>query len=309
MKSLLVSVIVPNYNHAPYLRQRIETILNQTYQNKEIILLDDASTDGSDELLKLFYRDFYPHPISHLIVNDQNSGSPFMQWKRGIELAKGTLIWIAESDDYSSPFFLERMVAAYCNEANEKSSGLLFSGSYSVNQNNELLDDKEKVVKFNSIYPNPVNYIDKLEFVNKCFVVNPVITNASAVVFERNLYPLNSTHITKMKQSGDMMTWLLMLQRTDVVYVNEKLNYHRRHAGSVTHQNAKRTLTVRKELVLFLTACSHLEGVNLKIIQNRLEGLLKKVLKELLSLNWNYIPFSLAISGFLVKVRLRRLLR
>ena len=55
---MFVSVIVPCYNHAPYLRQRIESILNQTYQNFELILLDDVSPDESGEIL-LSYKD---HP-------------------------------------------------------------------------------------------------------------------------------------------------------------------------------------------------------------------------------------------------------
>ena len=85
-----VSVIVPNYNHAPYLRQRIDSILAQTYQDFELILLDDSSTDKSEEVL-LSYKD-HPKVIS-LIINKQNSGSTFKQWDKGIELAKGEYIW------------------------------------------------------------------------------------------------------------------------------------------------------------------------------------------------------------------------
>ena len=50
----LVSVIIPNYNHARYLRERIESVLGQTYQNIEVILLDDASTDSSKEIIAEF---------------------------------------------------------------------------------------------------------------------------------------------------------------------------------------------------------------------------------------------------------------
>ena len=52
-----VSVIVPNYNHAPYLKQRIDSILGQTYQDFELILLDDCSTDGSREVLEQYRSD------------------------------------------------------------------------------------------------------------------------------------------------------------------------------------------------------------------------------------------------------------
>ena len=76
---MFVSVIVPCYNHAPYLKQRIESILNQTYQNFELILLDDVSPDESAEIL-LSYKD---HPkVSHCIINEKNSGSTFHQWNK-----------------------------------------------------------------------------------------------------------------------------------------------------------------------------------------------------------------------------------
>lgn len=71
-----VSVIVPNYNYRRFLTKRIDSILAQTYQDIEIILLDDCSTDGSQELLKQYSK--YPTVVKYL-VNDKNSGSPFAQ--------------------------------------------------------------------------------------------------------------------------------------------------------------------------------------------------------------------------------------
>ena len=99
-----VSVIIPNYNHAPFLKQRIESVLNQSFQDFEMILIDDCSTDGSREIIESYRNN--PH-VSHIVYNDSNSGSAFLQWNKGIELAKGDWIWVAESDDYAEPTFLE----------------------------------------------------------------------------------------------------------------------------------------------------------------------------------------------------------
>ena len=77
----LVSVIVPNYNHKIFLADRLNSILNQTYKNLEIILLDDNSSDGSQEILKEFYD--CHSDITRLILNDNCSGSVFAQWKKG----------------------------------------------------------------------------------------------------------------------------------------------------------------------------------------------------------------------------------
>ena len=49
-----ISIIIPNYNHAPYLTERIESVLNQTYQNFEVIILDDCSTDNSREIIEKY---------------------------------------------------------------------------------------------------------------------------------------------------------------------------------------------------------------------------------------------------------------
>src|ERR1700712_406276 len=95
-----VSVIVPNYNHMLYLKQRIDSILAQTYRDFEVILLDDASVDGSVKILE-HYR--YNLKVKHIVLNTQNSGSTFAQWEKGLQLAQGDWVWIAESDDYADP--------------------------------------------------------------------------------------------------------------------------------------------------------------------------------------------------------------
>ena len=79
----LVSVIIPNYNHAQYLEQRLDSVFNQTYQNFEVIFLDDCSTDNSLEVIEKYKGN--PH-LSRIVVNETNSGSPFKQWDKGIGL-------------------------------------------------------------------------------------------------------------------------------------------------------------------------------------------------------------------------------
>ena len=68
-----VSVIVPSYNHARYLDERLESILSQTYNDLEILILDDASTDTSHQILTRFYNE----PRVRILVNSTNSGSAF----------------------------------------------------------------------------------------------------------------------------------------------------------------------------------------------------------------------------------------
>lgn len=112
----MVSVILPNYNHVVYLKERIESILNQTYQNFELILLDDCSADNSCDILNAYKE----HPkVSALMLNEKNTGNTFLQWDRGIRLAKGKYVWIAESDDTADIHFWRQQlrigVESKCN--------------------------------------------------------------------------------------------------------------------------------------------------------------------------------------------------
>ena len=128
-----VSIIVPNFNYAYYLPERMSSILSQTFRDYEIILLDDASSDNSREVLEQFKQDTR---VSDIIINETNSGNPFAQWKKGIELAKGEYIWIAEADDSAAPEFLEKAVAGL-----EKSGAVLFfSSSYCMDSKGNKID-------------------------------------------------------------------------------------------------------------------------------------------------------------------------
>ena len=127
----IVSVVVPNYNHSRFLRRRIDTILSQTFQNFELILLDDCSTDDSRSILSSYAGD------SRVTIefNKTNSGSTFKQWNKGVRLARGKYVWIAESDDYADERLLERLVTRL--EENP-SSVLCYCRSWRVSADGEL---------------------------------------------------------------------------------------------------------------------------------------------------------------------------
>ena len=83
MNSPLVSVIIPNYNHAKFLDERIQSVLNQTYQNFEVIILDDKSTDNSVELstnIKIIHT--YPMLLltKRIVAQRLNSGTKDLNW-------------------------------------------------------------------------------------------------------------------------------------------------------------------------------------------------------------------------------------
>ncbi len=222
-----VSIIVPNYNYISYLPQRLESIFKQTFTDYEVILLDDCSTDGSKKIL----RQYATHPrVSHIIINNTNSGSTFAQWEKGIKLAQGEYIWIAESDDYCSYNFLEQSVKIL--DENPHVSYTL-CGSHIVDEIGKLRNwnydswglktDTNKVCIFSS-----ATYLKGLFYHNTVY-------NASMVVFRKKTYSLiQDKDYTTMKYCGDWLFWIKMTELGDVALRQERSNYYRRHGKSVT---------------------------------------------------------------------------
>ena len=179
-----VSVIVPNYNHAQFLEQRVNSLLSQTYIDFEIIIVDDASSDESIAILEA-YR--YHPKVSLLLVNDTNSGSPFKQWKKGIEHASGEFIWIAESDDYCSSEFLEECMKVI---GDDPAIGLVYTQSVDVDVNGEEIGDRLQYT--DQFKPNiwKENFsMQGNDFIRNYLSHKNVIPNASAVLFSCNFLP------------------------------------------------------------------------------------------------------------------------
>lgn len=234
-----VSVVVPNYNHAAYLPQRLDSILNQTFQDFEVILLDDCSTDTSVDILRQ-YAEKYADKITHLVVNEKNTGNPFVQWKKGIELAQGELIWIAESDDFCEPTLLETLYHAIARkpEAHVAAANLI------------QVDATGRQLHNRTHYEN--NTYSSEKALTKYFTSGTYLWNASAVLFRRNAAQnVDWKWVTNFKFCGDWLFWCLLLEKGALVTVRPYLSYFRVHQRSVSSQEASqyRTFTEGLDIV------------------------------------------------------------
>jgi glycosyltransferase involved in cell wall biosynthesis len=99
-----LSVIIPNYNHAQLLPQCLNALLSQSVQPREIIVIDDGSTDNSVEVIRGFASQ---HPVIKLLQNDKNRGVTFTV-NRGIDSAVGAFVYLQASDDVILPGFFEK---------------------------------------------------------------------------------------------------------------------------------------------------------------------------------------------------------
>lgn len=103
----LISVIIPAYNIAPYLARGVDSVLNQTYRNLEIILVDDGSTDGSGQICdRLAGKD------NRVIAVHKKNGGPAEARNAGMEIAKGNFIGFVDGDDWIDTDMYERMLGA-----------------------------------------------------------------------------------------------------------------------------------------------------------------------------------------------------
>ncbi|MFZ2038564.1 MAG: glycosyltransferase [Minisyncoccia bacterium] len=225
-----ISVIIPNYNYEKYLKERLESIINQTYKPHEIIFLDDNSKDNSVSLAKkILSKTTIPYRI---IKNDINAGC-FRQWVKGIQLATGDLIWIAEADDSSDSNFLDNLVPKFYNQE----VVISYCQSKQIDENNRKLkdnylyytDDISKEKWLNDYINNGVE-----EIANAMCIKN-TIPNVSAVLFKKTNF--NTEVLTKLyefKASGDWYFYLTLLKKGDIAYCSKNLNFHRRHTKSIT---------------------------------------------------------------------------
>ena len=219
-----VSIVVPNYNHARFLQRRIQSVLRQSFQDFELILLDDCSTDDSELILSEYAGD----SRVRIEFNEVNSGSPFKQWNKGVGLARGEYVWIAESDDYADERLLEKLAVRLDADA-----GVAFAycRSWCVG-----LDDR--IDGFADPWRQPerwaANYCaDGYAECRDNLVYCNTILNASAVVFRKTIYQHVGGADESLQLCGDWKLWAAMALAGKIVYLAEPLNYFRFHLASV----------------------------------------------------------------------------
>ena len=222
-----VSVVVPNYNHARFLRKRLESILEQNFQDFELILLDDCSTDESRAILSQYADD----ARVRLEFNTANSGSTFKQWNKGVGLARGKYVWIAESDDYADLRLLERLVVIL--EA-DPAVAFAYCRSWRVTDSDHLDGFADFYLTHLDSSRWTTNYCaDGRDECRDYFIYHNTVPNSSGVVFRREIYDRVGGADESLRLCGDWKLWAAMALTGRMAYLGEPLNYFRFHGVSV----------------------------------------------------------------------------
>ena len=224
-----VSVIIPNYNHAPYLKERIDSVLNQTYQDFEVIILDDCSPDNSVEVIEQYRSN--PH-VSHILINEQNTRNTFIQWERGISMAKGRYIWIAESDDVAELQLLETLIGQL---EQHPDASVAFCHSRLIDADGALLSEQNTK---NPAQPGQITIDGSCTFLRHLLIFN-YIYNASMAVFRRDVYDRANPDYKQFRYCGDWHFWASVCAAGRVIEVYDMLSRFRQHQRKVTEDSKK----------------------------------------------------------------------
>ena len=276
-----VSVVVPNYNYARYIKRRLESVVRQTYPIYELIVLDDASSDESVKLIRQKIAEVkrrYPKLRVRIVENEKNSGKTIAAWKKGIELAKGDYVWIAEADDLCSQGFLKEamkgfedpeVVLSYTESAIINGVGLMIAPNFRWSR------DKEKTGHYAR------NYVrDGREEVEEIMAIRCTIPNVSAVVLKKDKrYLKYLDESLKFTQAGDWYFYAKVLENGKIAYNRKALNKFRIHGGSVTAgaKNVKRHLQEIEEMHEYFNKNYKLSSV----VEERMEAEMERVKERL----------------------------
>lgn len=208
----LVSIIMPSYNTAKYISESIESVLKQTYANWELIIVDDCSTDETDDVVKSYLSD----ARIHYLKNEKNSGAAVSR-NYALREAKGKWIAFLDSDDLWHPEKLEKQIEFMVN------------GSYHFSYTNyEEIDEQSNLLRVSVTGPKKIT---KQGMYNYCW------PGCLTVMYNAEIVGL--IQIEDIKKNNDYAMWLKVCRKADCHLLNEQLAKYRKRSGSISRHGIK----------------------------------------------------------------------
>lgn len=238
----LVSVIVASYNHAGYLKARMDGLIKQTYPVIEIIVIDDCSTDNSVSVL----QEYESHPNVTLVIRQTNGGWVNVS-NQGVALAKGEYIIFANCDDDCEPNMIDVLMVSM--QANPSAS-IVFCRSILIDENSIVIGDdyyiREPAFKKHCAF----DAIIKRDQMNHYLMHSCVIPNLSAAIFRKKAFIQAGGFTSDYKVCADWDLFFRVVKHADVAYVASALNLFRQHQTTV--RNSTKDKVVYEEYLRLL---------------------------------------------------------
>lgn len=222
----LVSVVFTSYNHRKYLKQALDSIINQSYKKMEIIVVDDCSTDGSQEILLQYKND--PRVQLHLL--EANTGSYVKASNYGAERAEGSYLIFAQCDDFADTRQIELLVNAMIENPGV---GVVYSRSNMVDPSGHIyatdFSKREKEFRKKCAQNTVITGAEMGKFLS----YSCVIPNLSAALIRRDLYIQAGMLSEQYLVAADWAFWLTLSELTNFYYITECLNNFRQHPTTI----------------------------------------------------------------------------
>lgn len=243
----MVSIIMPSYNTGRYIADSIQSVLNQTYTDWELIIVDDCSTDNTDDVVAAFKDE----RICYL-KNEKNRGAAISR-NRALREAKGKWIAFLDSDDIWHPEKLERQLSFM------KENGYAFTFTdYRIQLNGEWLP---------YIYTGP-DVVDKRKMYNYCYF------STITVIYDREVVGL--IQIEDLRKNNDYAMWLQAVEKTKCYRFPECLSYYIKHENSVS--SGSKLKLIRWHYLLFRKGLHKSVPVSaILTVNNLVHGVIKKL--------------------------------
>ena len=207
-----VSIIIPNYNNASFIKKSIESIINQTYKNTQIIIVDDGSTDNSKEVIN---RIIEKNASKEIIFLKQYNSNGAIARNRGLEFANGKYVFFLDSDDYmAEDNVLEKMI----NDIKEND---LLIGNYNI------IDFQDSIIKKYQLNN------DDIINVSDCYKYSMISPVPSNKLFKKDIIDKNNIYFSNVRIGQDLNFYLKYLSCCrNIITVNYNIyNYRMVNTG------------------------------------------------------------------------------
>lgn len=220
----LVSVCIPVYNSERTIKTTIESILNQTYKELEIIIVDNCSSDNTWQIINSFFDTRIKK-----YRNETNIGM-VRNWNKCLEYTTGKYIHFLCGDDILTPNCIERKV---CLADTDESITLVFSASQVINESDEIVLERRQF-KESCV-------VDGRKLASKSFRTKNLYGEPSNVLFRKCILDKNFSFSINMLYAIDWEMWLRLSVIGSVGYINEPLMKYR-----ISKSNATSNFSVKK---------------------------------------------------------------
>lgn len=248
-KTDMVSIVMPSYNTGKYIKETIESVLAQSYSNWELIIVDDCSTDDTDDVVSQYLADVR----IYYIKNEINSGAAASR-NRALREAKGKWIAFLDSDDLWEPDKLKKQIA------------FMENNNYHFSYTNYIEIDEESFPNGKKV--TGPNRITKHGMYNYCWV------GCLTVMYDAKAIGL--VQIEEIKKNNDYAMWLKVCKKADCYLLDETLARYRKRSGSISNHGYMKLIKWHYKLYREAEGKKPIPSV-LLTIRNIMFGVIKKI--------------------------------